>query len=122
MRDVAPSENELHKAARHQWPAALVDLLDVAAQSLKGQMPEEQAERVATTVIAAIANYHGGRQFYLPKGQGLERAMRDREIYRDYKHTRESVLQLAEQYRLTEQAVYKIIEEQRALHKKRLPT
>jgi len=122
MKNVAPSENELQKDARHQWPSALVDLLDVAAQSLKGQMPEEQAERVSATVIAAIANYHGGRMFYLPKGQGLDRALRNRAIYRAYKHTRESIIELAEQHRLSEQTVYKIIEEQRALHKKGLPT
>jgi len=111
---------DLPEVARNRWPADLVALLDVAAQALAEQMPEAQAEQVATTVVAAIARYHGGRMFYLPKGQGLERALRDRAIYRQYQHSRGSILQLVEHYHLSEQAVYKIIDEQRSLHIRRI--
>ena len=116
----AETTPDLPNIARDRWPADLVALLDVAAHALAESMPEEQAEHVATTVMAAIARYHGGRMFYLPKGQGLARFLRDREIYRQYKHSRSSILQLVEQYRLSEQAVYSIIDEQRALHIRRI--
>ena len=111
---------EHYEAARSRWPAELVAMLDVAAAALAEELDAEQAEHMATRMMMALARYHGGRMFYLPKGEGLQRALRDRAIYRQYAHHRGSILQLASQYKLTEQQIYRIIDQQRSLHVRRI--
>lgn len=95
-------------------------MLDVMSQALRAELPEAQAQQYATRALAALARYHGGRMYYLPKGEALERALRDRDIYQRYTHRRESILELVEAYGLTEQHIYRIIAEQRALHVRRV--
>jgi Mor family transcriptional regulator len=46
--------------------------------------------------------------------------VRDRDIYQRFTHRRESILELVEAYGLTEQHIYRIIAEQRALHVRRV--
>ena len=120
MTAATPPPPDLTDVARKRWPADLVALLDVAAHALAEAFPKEQAENAAIIAVSAIANYHGGRMFYLPKGAGLARALRDREIYRQYKHTRESIVELAEKHGMTEQAIYRIVSQQRELHTKKV--
>ena len=64
-----------------------------------------------------IANYLGGRPVYLPRGDALKRALRDRRIWRD--SGKVSPDDLATREGLCMQQVYKIIGEMRALEKRR---
>jgi len=118
MKNTTPPP-DLADIARDRWPAELVTMLDVAAHALAEAFPKEQAENAAIIAVASIAHYYGGRMFYLPKGKRLEIALRDREIYHQYQHTRGSIVELAEKHDMTEQAIYRIVSQQRALHTKK---
>ncbi len=106
---------------RALWPQALVDMLDVIAASLARELgDQEQARRLAALAIRELAHYFGGRMTYLPRGDRLERALRDKAIWDAHDGRRTSVLELAARYRLTEQQIYAILREQRALHVRRV--
>lgn len=104
---------------RAKWPKALADLVSVieAAHLRAGDAPDV-AQRRAFVTVRALSNYAGGRQLYMPKGDVLERALRDREIWGKY--TGRNVDDLAESFDLTVVQVYSIIAEQRALHRQRI--
>lgn len=104
---------------RAKWPKALADLVSVieAAHLRAGDAPDV-AQRRAFVTVRALSNYAGGRQLYMPKGDVLERALRDREIWGKY--TGRNIDDLAESFDLTVVQVYSIIAEQRALHRQRI--
>lgn len=104
---------------RAKWPKALADLVSVieAAHLRAGDVPDV-AQRRAFVTVRALSNYAGGRQLYMPKGDVLERALRDREIWGKYKGN--NIDDLAEAFDLTVVQVYSIIAEQRALHRQRI--
>ena len=105
---------------RARWPETLASMVDVAAHALMRELGDAgHARRLATAVIYALAKYHGGATFYLPKGDELDCAIRDKKMWDRYDGRRESVLALAKEYRLTEQAVYRILARQRAIHRRR---
>lgn len=106
---------------RARWPQALVDMLDVMANALARQIDDQdQARKLATVALRALARYHGGRMFYLPKGDSLERALRDKAIWEAHDGRRATVQELAARHGLTEQQIYSILREQRALHRRRI--
>lgn len=94
------------------WPKMLTDLIDLLTAHFKRRgfaRPDEEARRV----VAALAVYFGGRMMYLPRGDRLQKAMRDAEIWAAY--TGNNVPQLAQHFRMSVPSVYAIIAEQRAL-------
>ncbi|MCB1621886.1 MAG: hypothetical protein KDI44_14250 [Thiothrix sp.] len=94
-----------------------MQLLDCAtATGQRLGMPDEQAERYALETVRDMAALLGGCQFYLPKGEALGRALRDREIYR--LAGRVSAEALAQRYQLSMKQVWQIQREQTALHVK----
>ena len=106
---------------RARWPQALVDMLDVMADALARRIDDrEQARKLATVALRALANYFGGRMQYIPRGDNLERALRDKAMWDAYDGKRATVQDLAARYRLSEQQVYAILREQRALHRRRI--
>lgn len=101
---------------RGRWPLRLLELADVAEATLArhpGATVREQAERL----VIEIAQYLGGRPVYLPRGDALKRALRDRRIWRD--SGRLSPDELATREGVCLQQIYKIIGEMRALEKRR---
>lgn len=102
-----------------RWPRDLVAMLEVIANALDRD-GDDQARRHATIAARALGQYHGGRMYYLPTGEALDRALRDKSMWDSYHGRRDEVIQFCEQYGLTEQQVYKILREQRALHVKRV--
>jgi len=106
---------------RARWPQGLVDMLDVVTEVIVRQgQPREQAARLSACVVRALAHYFGGRMTYIPRGDSLDRALRDKAIWDAHDGRRTSVQELAVQHRLTEQQVYAILREQRALHRRRI--
>lgn len=103
------------------WPKALHDLICVMESQIKRQHPEQadQARALARTNVMAIAHYLGGRQLYLPRDDRLQRALRDHEIYQEYKG-RVNHDALATQYGLTTIQIYNIVANQRKLHTARI--
>jgi Mor family transcriptional regulator len=101
--------------ARAKWPETLVQMLDgTQATLIRHGMQEEQAEQVALSIIHDHATTFGGCQYYLPKGDELKRAIRDREIYK--MAGRVDVAILAQRYNLSMKQIWEIQCNQRALH------
>lgn len=100
-----------------RWPKSLAEMSDVAIDALQRDgLDEPAATRQALVVLAALSRYHGGRMFYLPTGDSLERAIRDNRLWKAYDGKPETVTRLAREESLTEVAVYRVLAEQRALH------
>ena len=112
-------EHMMSPEVRAKWPKALANLVDVveAAHRRAGDDKDLARDRAFITV-RALSRYAGGRQLYMPKGDVLERALRDREIWE--RHRGNNVDDLAEAYGLTVVQVYSILAEQRALHRQRM--
>jgi len=100
-----------------RWPQALRDMTDVATAALR-ELGLAEPQAAAFAVMRALSRYQGGRMFYLPKGDELDRALRDRQIWEDYDYR--NVPELAARYGLTEKRIYEIIKVQRALHRQRI--
>lgn len=113
--------SEISEEARLKWPRDLIALLDIFQATLtRFGTPEEQSSRLAHALISELAVYCGGRYIYLPKGDALEKAIRDVRLYQDWRngnnhnpHTPET---LQKKYNLSLQHVYRIINEQRQYH------
>lgn len=54
--------------------------------------------------------------FYLPTGEALDRALRDNRMWREYRGRPGQIEQFMREENLTQQAVYRILAEQRELH------
>lgn len=103
---------------RRAWPVTLVNMLDVAQAALRREgLDEPQASRLAACILQALSHYHGGRMWYLPRGERLANALRDRKIFEQMR--RGGAKALAAEHRLTEQRIYEIYREQRALFQRR---
>ncbi|ACL72733.1 putative phage transcription regulator [Thioalkalivibrio sulfidiphilus HL-EbGr7] len=101
-----------------KWPQALTDMLMVIEGAYRRGGDDEQTARArAFVAVRALAHYHGGHIFYLPKGQQIDRALRDREIWE--RHDGANVAELAREFELNEVRIYKILAEQRKLARAR---
>lgn len=115
-----PLEGRMAVEIEHAWPQALVDMLEVSRAALiDAGATEDQAGHAATVVVRALASYHGGRSFYLPRGDTLEQAIRDFEIFQAWNRG-VSIRALMQRYPMTEQAMYRIVARQRELHRNRI--
>lgn len=129
MQDLIPTdaaelarlaESDAARAAvpLERWPRQLVELLDCASAALaRAGVEAAEAERLARIAVSSMAQLHGGRSFNLPRGDQLDRALRDDEIWRGM--GRISADDLARRHGLTLQRVYQIYAEQRELRRRR---
>ncbi len=100
--------------AKHLWPAYLADVFAInEAYNRRRQMDEMAAALDARDRSILLADYIGGRQFYLPTGETLKTALRDAIIYREFKGHNHNAL--AEKYGVTPTRIYQICAEQRRL-------
>lgn len=114
--DDLPQDDE---AVKHAWPKLLVELVDVFASELERMgEPDDEALKKARRLVAHQANHFGGRMIYLPNAERLKLALRDMDIYAQYKggNSRE----LAERFELTQQQICSIVKVQHGLHRKRV--
>jgi Mor family transcriptional regulator len=102
---------------RKKWPRDLVNIIDILnAKLMRIGYKEAEAQRITYAVVMEQAAYCGGRYFYLPKGDVLDRAIRDKALYKDWADRGILPNELAHKYRITVQHVYRVIKEQRAYH------
>lgn len=100
------------------WPKALVELYSNAKYELEQiGYKDEEAEKISATILTALAFLSGGRGFYLPTGERLKTAIRDRQLYDKFNGN--NIESLRQHYKLTQKQVYEIIAKQRALDKAR---
>lgn len=100
-----------------KWPKLLANMVDVANSALRRDgLPAQQAGHYARVVMLALGQYCGGVTTYIPTGDALRRALRDDAIFR--RCGKETPVDLAREYGLSEQRVYQIVGEQLALRRK----
>ncbi|WP_372373220.1 Mor transcription activator family protein [Vreelandella venusta] len=104
--------------ARH-WPQSLVDMLQVIeAEYVAIGVESRIAQRLAFSTLRILAYYHGGQVFYLAKGDQLDRALRDHQIWCEFNGSNHA--ELARRYDKNVIQIYKILAEQRSLHRNRI--
>ncbi len=102
-----------------KWPQGLADMLTVIEAALvRDGQPTETARQQAFLAVRALASYAGGRSLYVPKGEQLDIALRDRQIWEQ--HNGHNVDALARRYHLTEVQIYSILARQRKLARRRV--
>lgn len=103
--------------AKRKWPKDLVALLDIYHSSLdRLGYAGDDSTRIAHTLISELAVYCGGRYIYLPKGDALEKAIRDVRLFADWRDNQHTPEMLVSKYKISLQHVYRIINEQRKYH------
>lgn len=102
---------DVEDVPRHRWPqqlAALVDVL-VALYRRRGRSAVE-ADEEAREVVLSLALYFGGRPFYLPKGELLDKALLHARIWHGFNGR--NAHELADQHSMTLRQVQKIVAQQ----------
>lgn len=106
--DTQPEEQQ-------NWPALLLEIRGVLSQELKNRDIEN--EQLSLQLSLALGQYLGGAQFYLPKGDALQRFVRNIEIWDAFKGN--NTKQLARQYKVTEKTIYEIVARMRKMELQR---
>lgn len=102
-----------------KWPANLAALVDVLHATLRGRGHDDDAAlEDAQHCAIAIAEYQGGRNYYLPTGERLSNFVRDRAIYLACNGRNKPAIAL--RYGCTERRVEQIVAEQRAIHLRKI--
>ena len=112
-------ERMLDPEILRKWPQGLSDMLTVIESAHRRAGDDDETARLrAFRAVRALAQFAGGRSLYVPKGERLDRALRDREIWE--RHDGANVTELAREYHLTEVQIYSILAEQRKLARARM--
>jgi len=101
-----------------KWPKALSELVDVLTLELtRGGMTLPQAQAQARKLALVQAHYMGGRAYYIPTGDHLKAALRDRAIWDEFNGR--NIDQLARKHGLSVPQTYAVVAQQRALTRRR---
>jgi Mor family transcriptional regulator len=102
-----------------KWPKALAELVDVLACELaRGGMAPDLARAQARKLALVQAHYMGGRAYYIPTGDHLKAALRDRAIWDEFNGR--NIDQLARKHGLSVPQTYAVVAEQRQLTRRRM--
>jgi Mor family transcriptional regulator len=102
----------------HAWPKTLIELAEVfTAHFAERGLADEEAKREARSLVLTLAQYFGGRMWYVPRGDTLRNALRDLEIW--HRFDGRNAQALAAEFRLSFVHVYRVIAEQRRLHREK---
>lgn len=111
-----------------RWQGTLVEMSSLAENQLLQVLPDkllpnklEEVPKIARAVVYAICQTMGGAVVYIPRGDALRRALRDAEIFREWRDKNVRPDALGRKFNLSSQAVYDIIARQRALHRQLEP-
>jgi Mor family transcriptional regulator len=101
-----------------KWPKALSELVDVlACELIRGGMEPDLAKAQARKLALVQAHYMGGRAYYIPTGEHLKAALRDRAIWDEFNGR--NIDQLARKHGLSVPQTYAVVAEQRQLTRRR---
>lgn len=107
-------------------PALMADWTDILADELvkgNGTTDPQAARRLAMRLVARVCREYGGTYTYIPKGDALDRAIRDAQIWADYDGTANGprgVAALARRENVSAVHIYRILEQQRTLHRRKI--
>ena len=99
--------------ARNVGAELLVDLADnltVMAMDMLG-IPEAAARRFGQEAAARVADHWGGQAVYIPMDLAARMSTRNDEIYKSF--TGDNVSELVRKFKLSRQAIYRIIHAER---------
>ena len=101
-----------------KWPKALAELVDVlACELVRGGMEPDLAKAQARKLALVQAHYMGGRAYYIPTGEHLKAALRDRAIWDEFNGR--NIDQLARKHGLSVPQTYAVVAQQRQLNRSR---
>lgn len=107
---------DLDDLPKERWPRELVRAIEVVESAyIELGYAEDVAFELARAGMVALAEFGGGRQWYLPRGDALQTALRDAHIYR--RARRGNIPALAAEFRLTERHLYRILRQQYHMHR-----
>lgn len=110
---------DLDDFPKERWPRELVRAIEVVEKVyIDAGYANDVAFELARAAMLALAEFGGGRQWYLPRGDHLLTALRDAHIYR--RASRGNIPVLASEFRLTERHVWRIIRQQYQLHRNKI--
>ena len=101
-----------------KWPQSLAELCDVLAAELAREHVAD-ADAMSRKLAVVLAHYMGGRAYYIPTGEHLKSALRDRQLFEQWFEGDTNIDALARQYGLSQPQVYSVLAEQRRLHRRR---
>lgn len=106
-----------------RWEGTLVEMSSLAENKLFQLLPDmtDTVPQIAREVVYAICQTMGGAVVYIPRGDKLRRALRDAEIFHEWRDKNTRPDKLARQFNMSSQAVYDIIARQRELHRQQEP-
>lgn len=101
-----------------KWPKALSELVDVlACELVRGGLEPDLAKAQARKLALVQAHYMGGRAYYIPTGEHLKAALRDRAIWDEFNGR--NIDQLARKHGLSVPQTYAVVAAQRELTRRR---
>lgn len=100
------------------WPTVLAEYVEVVLGVLRRRgRSQEDALDESQEIVVALAKHRGGRNEYLPTGDRLYAAVRNRRIWLSWKG--DNMDELVERFSLTERSIQLILAEQRAIQVRR---
>jgi Mor family transcriptional regulator len=125
-----PSAGAIHApdlatiANTERWPRQLADLTDLVAQEIaRFKATDAGATRLlACAIVTRIALEYGGSALYVPKSDAIARALRNLAIWAAHDGTVDGpcgIHALARTYNMSGNAIWDILRQERALHRRR---
>lgn len=107
------------EAPDERWPSTLAAYMEVLRTTFRRLGADDaMALDYAQHGVLALGQYCGGRQNYLPTGERLHTAVRDRRLYLEYNGRNK--YDLAQRYGISDRRVEQIAAEQKAVHVRKL--
>ena len=95
------------------WPKMLVDTRDHIEQAFIDEgLAVDNAMNLAKIAVLALSIHIGGNMMYLPRGERLQKALRNAEIFKLFDGN--NTTELAMKFKLSRQTIYDILKRQRA--------
>lgn len=111
QEEALPSEK-----IKGKYEGIIGEMFDVLINEFeKNSKTKNEALELAESTVLTIANYFGGRSFYLPNGTRLKAQIRANRIFKEFKG--DNMNELTRKYSLSSPHIYAILRKQQKLRK-----
>ena len=111
QEEALPSEK-----IKGKYEGIIGEMFDVLINEFeKNSKTKNEALELAESTVLTIANYFGGRSFYLPNGTKLKAQIRANRIFKEFKV--DNMNELTRKYSLSSPHIYAILRKQQKLRK-----
>ena len=111
QEEALPSEK-----IKGKYEGLIGEMFDVLINQFeKNSKTKNEALELAESTVLTIANYFGGRSFYLPNGTRLKAQIRANRIFKEFKG--DNMNELTRKYSLSSPHIYAILRKQQKLRK-----